>query len=104
MIMKDVEIQKGYIPGAIGRVVELHGTYYARQWGFGLFFEALVATGLANFLSRYDESHDGFGSRLMVNGLWDQSLLMEVRLLRMVLICAGSFLILNIWVRVSGIN
>jgi GNAT superfamily N-acetyltransferase len=60
MIMKDVEIHKGYVPGAIGRVVELHGTYYAQQWGFGLFFEAMIATELASFLSRYDESHDTF--------------------------------------------
>jgi GNAT superfamily N-acetyltransferase len=60
MIMNDVEIHEGYIPGVIGKVVELHGTYYAQQWGFGLFFEAMIATGLANFLSRYDERHDGF--------------------------------------------
>jgi len=60
MIMKNVEIHKGYIPGAIGKIVELHGTYYAQHWGFGLFFEAKVATGLSDFLSRYDESHDGF--------------------------------------------
>jgi hypothetical protein len=25
--MADVEIVKGYIPGSIGRVAELHGTY-----------------------------------------------------------------------------
>ena len=60
MKMKDVEILSGYIPGAIGKIVELHATYYAQQWGFGLFFEAMVATGLASFLSRYDESQDGF--------------------------------------------
>jgi ribosomal protein S18 acetylase RimI-like enzyme len=58
MKMKDVEILSGYIPGAIGKVVELHATYYAQHWGFGLFFEAMVATGLASFLSRYDESQD----------------------------------------------
>ena len=58
--MKDVEILSEYIPGAIGKVVELHATYYAQQWGFGLFFEAMVATGLASFLSRFDERHDLF--------------------------------------------
>jgi GNAT superfamily N-acetyltransferase len=60
MMMKDVQILSEYIPGAIGRVVELHATYYAQHWGFGLFFEAMVAEGLASFLSRYDESHDRF--------------------------------------------
>ncbi len=53
-------IQKGYIPGAIGRMAELHGTYYHQNWGFGLFFEAKVATELSEFLGRFDESRDGF--------------------------------------------
>jgi len=60
MMMNDVQILYGYIPGAIGKVVELHGNYYAKHWGFGLFFEAMVATGLEGFLSRFDERHDGF--------------------------------------------
>ena len=60
MMMNDIQILSGYTPGAIGKVVELHATYYARHWGFGLYFEAMVATGLASFLSRYDESQDRF--------------------------------------------
>ena len=59
-IMSGVKIIKGYTPGAIGRVAELHGTYYHDHWGFGLFFEAKVASDLAEFLKRYDESRDGF--------------------------------------------
>ena len=58
--MPDVEIAKGCIPGAIGRVAELHGTYYHKQWGFGLFFEVKVVTELVEFLRRYDEARDGF--------------------------------------------
>ncbi len=58
--MPDVEIARGYIPGSIGRVAELHGTYYHEHWGFGLPFEAKVATELAEFLGRYDEARDGF--------------------------------------------
>lgn len=54
------EIQKGYIPGAIGRVSEMHGRYYGENWGFGLVFEAKVARELAEFLNRYDEDRDGF--------------------------------------------
>ena len=58
--MADVEIGHGYIPGAIGRVAELHGTYYHWHWKFDLFFEAKVATELAAFLERYDAQRDGF--------------------------------------------
>jgi GNAT superfamily N-acetyltransferase len=58
--MTDIEISRGYAPGAIGRVVEMHGDYYARRWGFGIFFEAKAAKMLAEFLSRYDEKRDGF--------------------------------------------
>jgi GNAT superfamily N-acetyltransferase len=50
---------KGYIPGALGRIIELHGAYYHRDTGFGLFFEAKVARGLADFLERYDDERDG---------------------------------------------
>jgi GNAT superfamily N-acetyltransferase len=53
-------ILTGYIPGAIGRIAELHATYYQRNWGFGLFFEAKVGTELSEFLSRFDETRDGF--------------------------------------------
>jgi GNAT superfamily N-acetyltransferase len=53
-------ILRGYTPGAIGRIAELHATYYHRYWGFGLFFEAKVAMELSEFLSRFDESRDGF--------------------------------------------
>jgi len=58
--MADVEIVRGYIPGSIGRVAELHGIYYQKHWGFGLFFEAKVAAELAEFLRRQDERRDGF--------------------------------------------
>jgi GNAT superfamily N-acetyltransferase len=58
--MSEVEIRNGYIPGAIGRVAELHALYYSRRWGFGQYFEAKVATGLSEFFGRFDESRDGF--------------------------------------------
>jgi len=50
----------GYQPGAIGRIVELHANYYHLNWAFGLFFEARVAKEMSEFLSRFDEAHDGF--------------------------------------------
>ena len=53
------EIRSGYLPGSIGRIVELHGTYYAFHWGFGAFFEARMARELAEFVNRFDPQHDG---------------------------------------------
>lgn len=50
----------GYIPGSIGRVVEMHGTYYARNWRFGSFFEAQVAHELGELMERFDPQRDGF--------------------------------------------
>ena len=50
----------GYVPGAIGRVAELHASYYSKAWGFGLYFEAKVASELAEFLRRFDPGRDGF--------------------------------------------
>lgn len=50
-----MRIRKGYRPGAIGRVVELHGRYYSKYWNFGLFFETKVARELSEFMDRYDD-------------------------------------------------
>ncbi|MER2534267.1 MAG: GNAT family N-acetyltransferase [Rhizobiaceae bacterium] len=50
----------GYRPGCLGDIVALHARYYAREWSFGLAFEAKVATELAEFLSRMDLSRDLF--------------------------------------------
>ena len=59
--MRDWTIMKvsEYFPGLLGRVAELHGRYYHRHWGFGLFFEAKVATEMAAFLERFDPARDG---------------------------------------------
>jgi GNAT superfamily N-acetyltransferase len=54
-----ISISKGYIPGCIGRLSELHALYYSNLVGFGLTFEAKVARELAEFCSRYDEQRDG---------------------------------------------
>jgi len=57
--MLEFKIENGYRPGSIGRISELHGTYYHEHWKFGLYFEAKVATELSEFLRRYDKSRDG---------------------------------------------
>ncbi len=56
--MVEIEIT-GYIPGSLGRIIELHGQYYAKYWDLGLYFEAKVATELSEFLSRFDLQVDG---------------------------------------------
>jgi GNAT superfamily N-acetyltransferase len=63
--MSEIKIVKGYIPGSLGRVAEMHGVYYHDHWEFGLFFEAKVATELSDFLGRYDDSRDGFWTALV---------------------------------------
>jgi GNAT superfamily N-acetyltransferase len=49
----------GYLPGCIGRVAEMHASYYSSAVGFGASFEAKVATELAEFCLRYHAGRDG---------------------------------------------
>lgn len=49
-----IDIHEGFLPGAIGRVAEMHGRYYAREWAMNSFFEARVASGMAEFSQRLD--------------------------------------------------
>lgn len=58
--MDTLEIElTGYQPGAIGRITELQGAYYAKHWGLGLYFEAKAATEMSTFLTRFDPARDG---------------------------------------------
>lgn len=50
------EIQTGYVPGALGRIIELHETYYSDYWNLDYEFSREVAVELAEFLKRYDET------------------------------------------------
>lgn len=54
-----IEITDIYRPGAIGAITEMHARYYNKHWGFGLFFEAMVASELAAFMARFDTETDG---------------------------------------------
>jgi len=59
----DIKINSGmpgYIPGAIGRITELHAHYYSAHHGFGLFFEAKVATEMSALLNNFNPDRDGF--------------------------------------------
>ncbi len=55
----------GYVPGAIGRIIEIHAAYYKKHWDFDLFFELKVATELSEFLNRFNPLHDGFWLAMM---------------------------------------
>ncbi|GKP87908.1 MULTISPECIES: bifunctional helix-turn-helix transcriptional regulator/GNAT family N-acetyltransferase [Klebsiella] len=47
-----ISLVTGYQPGAIGRIAQMHGEYYARNHDFGAFFEGKVASGVAEFTTR----------------------------------------------------
>lgn len=50
--MSDIQISTGYRAGLIGRITEMHMSYYAPNSGFGQRFESVVAGGLASFCDR----------------------------------------------------
>lgn len=45
-------------PGDLGRVVEMHGELYAREYGLDRTFEGYVAVGLGEFAVGFDGSRD----------------------------------------------
>ncbi|MHB2267628.1 GNAT family N-acetyltransferase [Aliihoeflea sp. PC F10.4] len=53
-------IVPGYRPGTIAEIVRLHADYYAREWNFGLAFEAKVAQELSAFLTHFRHGIDFF--------------------------------------------
>jgi len=54
-----ITIQRGYYPGVLGRITEMHARYYHQQWGFGLFFESKVANDLSTFFQNFQPERDG---------------------------------------------
>lgn len=60
-------ISSTYLPGAIGRITELHAAYYSRHWGFDLYFEAKVATELSQLLTEEGTSCNGFWTASLEN-------------------------------------
>ncbi len=64
LAFKDVRIA-GYFPGAIGKITELHATYYSDHWGFDVSFETQVGRELSEFISCFQETHDGLWTCLV---------------------------------------
>ena len=63
------QIKTGYIPGLVGRVAEMHASYYARHWNFTRFFETRVASEMSAFINRYDTGRDCSWSALIDNDI-----------------------------------
>jgi HTH-type transcriptional regulator, sugar sensing transcriptional regulator len=54
----EIEYVEGYRPGALGRIAEMHGVYYATAWGAGVEFEGMMAQEMREFLAHYQEGRD----------------------------------------------
>jgi GNAT superfamily N-acetyltransferase len=50
----------GYYPGVVGKVTEIHATYYYENWGFDVSFETQVGRELSEFIRNFEENRDGF--------------------------------------------
>jgi GNAT superfamily N-acetyltransferase len=58
LILNDIEY-RGYYPGALGKITEIHAVYYHENWGFDLTFETQVARELSEFVGEFDSNRDG---------------------------------------------
>ena len=61
-----LQVKPGYVAGCIGRITQLHALYYAREVGFGVNFEAKVASELSAFCRGYSPDHSAL--LLAMNG------------------------------------
>jgi GNAT superfamily N-acetyltransferase len=56
--LQDIQI-RGYYPGVVGKITELHAVYYHENWGFDVSFETQVGGELSEFVRRFDGNRDG---------------------------------------------
>ncbi|NNG08385.1 MAG: GNAT family N-acetyltransferase, partial [Desulfobacteraceae bacterium] len=49
----------GYYPGAVGKITEIHATYYSEHWGFDVSFETQVGREFSEFIKDFEENRDG---------------------------------------------
>ena len=53
-LLDEISIRTALQPGDIGRVIQMHGTLYNREYNYGIQFETYVAKGLCEFYEKYD--------------------------------------------------
>ncbi len=58
--MASIRLVDGYAPGVLASTIALHMAYYARTWGFGGRFEALLGQEGGQFLEDYAPERDLF--------------------------------------------
>lgn len=58
-LSSSIQITTNFRVGLIAQITQLHATYYARETGFGQQFESVVASGLAEFCNRIENSSNG---------------------------------------------
>jgi GNAT superfamily N-acetyltransferase len=49
----------GYFPGAIGKITELHATYYYDHWNLDVSFETQVGKEISEFVAQFQDDKDG---------------------------------------------
>lgn len=49
----------GYYPGVVGKITEIHATYYYENWGFDVSFETQVGRELSDFVRDLKGNRDG---------------------------------------------
>ncbi|OHD72119.1 MAG: GNAT family N-acetyltransferase [Spirochaetes bacterium RBG_13_68_11] len=54
----DIDIRTDLRPGDIGAIIQMHGTLYGSEHGFGVQFDCYVALGLHEFYAAYDPGRD----------------------------------------------
>jgi GNAT superfamily N-acetyltransferase len=64
--MKSCDVQgfeiRGYYPGVLGKITEMHAVYYHENWKFDISFETQVGSELSIFMKEFDPRKDGFWS------------------------------------------
>jgi len=51
---EQLQIKEGYQPGIIAKVIQLHASFYSKNYGFGAVFERKVASELSEFMGRVE--------------------------------------------------
>ena len=76
--MNEFTVQSGWKPGSLGFIIGEHGRYYAREWDFGSFFEAKVASELSRFVARFDRDKDRIFLAIAPDGALLGSLILDL--------------------------